>query len=84
MEPMKPMKYEMHEADNSGGLTISASCPRRVENGNIYAFFPGKRRLLIEQGGEMTTYDSGDRRTGASHNKAARDRRWPSRVRTER
>lgn len=27
-----------------------------------YAFFPEKRRLLIEEGGKLTTYDSGDHR----------------------
>ena len=32
------------------------------QNGILYAFFPGKRRLLIEQGEELTTYDSGDHR----------------------
>jgi hypothetical protein len=27
-----------------------------------YAFFAEKQRLLIEQGGKLTTYDSGDHR----------------------
>jgi hypothetical protein len=27
-----------------------------------YAFFPDARRLLIEQDGKLTTYDSGDHR----------------------
>jgi hypothetical protein len=27
-----------------------------------YAFFPEKRRLLVEQSGKLTTYDSGDHR----------------------
>jgi hypothetical protein len=32
-----------------------------------YAFFPDKRRLLIEHSGKLTTYDSGDHRiTGVS------------------
>ena len=29
-----------------------------------YAFFPDKRRLLIEQDGKLTTYNSGDHRIG--------------------
>jgi hypothetical protein len=29
-----------------------------------YAFFPHKRRLLVEQDGKLTTYDSGDHRIG--------------------
>jgi hypothetical protein len=29
-----------------------------AQNGIRYAFFPEKRRLLIEQGGKLTTYDT--------------------------
>lgn len=29
-----------------------------------YAFFPEKRRLLVEQNGTLTTYDSGTHRIG--------------------
>jgi hypothetical protein len=32
------------------------------QNGMRYAFFPQKQRLLIEQAGKLTTYDSGDHR----------------------
>jgi hypothetical protein len=32
------------------------------QNSVRYAFFPEKRRLLIEQGGKLTTYDSGEHR----------------------
>jgi hypothetical protein len=34
------------------------------QNEMRYAFFPDKRRLLIEQDGKLTTYDSGDHRIG--------------------
>lgn len=63
MEPMKPMSggekwwpKELGEPSTSGS-----------QNEMRYAFFPGKRRLLVEQGGKLTTYDSGDHRiTGVS------------------
>jgi hypothetical protein len=32
------------------------------QNGLRYAFFPEKRRLLVEQNGKLTTYDSGSHR----------------------
>ncbi len=31
-----------------------------AQNGMRYAFFPEKRRLLVEQDGKKTVYDSGD------------------------
>jgi len=62
MEPMKPMKpmeplkfdppwwpQELGEPSTSG-----------AQNGMRYAFFPEKRRLLVEQHGRKTVYDSGD------------------------
>lgn len=62
MEPMKPMapmtwmsggeKWwpdELGEPASSGG-----------QNGIRYAFFSDAKRLLIEENGEVTTYDSGD------------------------
>lgn len=63
MEPMKPMSggekwwpKELGEPSTSGS-----------QNEMRYAFFPGKRRLLVEQGGKLTTYDSADHRiTGVS------------------
>ncbi len=35
-----------------------------AQNGMKYAFFPEKRRLLIEANGQVSTYDSGDHRIG--------------------
>lgn len=56
MDPMKPMDFgpawwpsDLGEPSTSGG-----------QNGARYAFFPGARRLLIEDGGKLTTYDTGD------------------------
>ena len=56
MAPMKPMKrsdpwwpQELGQPSTSGG-----------QNDMRYAFFPDKHRLLIEQDGKLTTYDSGD------------------------
>ena len=56
MEPMKPMSGgEKWWPDDLGQPSTSGS-----QNAMRYAFFPEKRRLLIEQDGKLTTYDSGD------------------------
>ena len=56
MEPMKPMDFgpawwpaDLGEPSSSGG-----------QDGMRYAFFSARRRLLIEDGGELTTYDTGE------------------------
>jgi hypothetical protein len=72
MEPMKPMKPmapmkpmepmsggEKWWPDDLGQPSTSGS-----QNGMRYAFFPEKQRLLIEQDGKLTTYDSGDHQIG--------------------
>jgi hypothetical protein len=60
MEPMKPMAGgEKWWPDDLGQPSTTGS-----QNGMRYAFFPESRRLLIEQGGQLTTYDSGDHRIG--------------------
>ena len=62
MEPMKPMApisgegwwpKELGKPSSSGG-----------QNDLRYAFFPDKRRLLIDQDGTIATYDSGDHDIG--------------------
>jgi hypothetical protein len=56
MEPMKPMTGgDKWWPDDLGQPSTSGS-----QNGMRYAFFPGKRRLLIERDGKLTTYDSAD------------------------
>jgi hypothetical protein len=61
MEPMQPMKPmsggERWWPDDLGQPSSSGS-----QNSMRYAFFPEKRRLLIEQDGKLTTYDSADHR----------------------
>ncbi len=62
MEPMKPMKPM--EPMSSGpawwpsGLGEPAS--QGAQGSLRYAFFPEAKRLVIEQDGKTTTYDSGD------------------------
>lgn len=59
MEPMKPMEpmpaMEKWWPDALGHAASSGS-----QNGVRYAFFPDKRRLLIEENGKLRTYDSGE------------------------
>ena len=56
MEPMQPMSGgKAWWPDDLGQPSASGS-----QNSLRYAFFPDKRRLLIEQDGKLTTYDSGD------------------------
>ena len=53
---MKPVSGgEKWWPDDLGQPSTSGS-----QNSMRYAFFPEKRRLLIEQDGKLTTYDSGD------------------------
>ncbi len=60
MEPMKPMSGgEKWWPDDLGQPSTTGS-----QNAMRYAFFPDKRRLLIERDGTLTTYDSGDHRIG--------------------
>ncbi len=60
MEPMKPMTGG--EAWWPGDLGQPSSSGS--QNGMRYAFFPDKRRLLIDENGNVTAYDSGDHRIG--------------------
>lgn len=63
IKPMKPMEWlpgierwwpkELGEASSAGS-----------QNGVRYAFFPNRRRLLIQENGATTTYDSGDHQIG--------------------
>jgi hypothetical protein len=61
MEPMKPM--EPMEPMDSGEAwwpsDLGKPASSGSQNGMRYAFFPDKRRLLVEQNGKTTTYDSG-------------------------
>ena len=64
MEPMKPMKPMEPMKPMAGGETwwpedLGQPSTSGSQNGMRYAFFPDKQRLLIEQDGKLTTYDSG-------------------------
>ncbi len=60
MEPMKPMTGgEKWWPEELGQPSTSGS-----QNEMRYAFFPGKRRLLIEKNGTCHSYDSGDHKIG--------------------
>ena len=63
MEPMKPMK-PMDFGPAWWPETLGQPSTSGSQNGTRYAFFPEKRRLLIEEDGKLTAYDSGDHRIG--------------------
>ncbi len=58
MEPMKPIGPRWWPED-LGQPSTSGS-----QNSMRYAFFPENKRLLVEQDGKLTTYDSGDHHIG--------------------
>ena len=65
MEPMKPMKpmapmkpMDFGPAWWPGDLGDPSSSG--AQNEMRYAFFSGPRRLLVEDAGKLTTYDTGD------------------------
>jgi hypothetical protein len=67
LEPMKPMEPMQPMKPMSGGEKwwpeeLGQPSSNGSQNGMRYAFFPEKNRLLIEEGGKLTTYDSGDHR----------------------
>jgi hypothetical protein len=58
MEPMKPMTGgDKWWPDELGQPSTSGA-----QNGMRYAFFPDERRLLIDENGKVTSYDSGEHR----------------------
>ncbi len=59
MEPMKPME-PMGGGDPWWPKDLGDPASSGSQNGLRYAFFPGKKRLLVETGGKTRTYDSGD------------------------
>ena len=56
IEPMKPMDFGPAWWPNDLGEPSTSG----AQNGARYAFFPDARRLLIEDGGKLTTYDTGE------------------------
>jgi hypothetical protein len=59
MEPMKPME-PMSGGDKWWPDDLGQPSSSGSQNRLRYAFFPETRRLLIEQDGKRTTYDSGN------------------------
>jgi hypothetical protein len=63
MQPMQPMqpfpKIAPWWPESLGEPATSGA-----QNGQRYAFFPDKRRLLIEHDGTLDTYDTGDHQIG--------------------
>jgi len=56
MKPMEPLKFDPPWWPEELGHAASSG----AQNGMRYAFFPEKRRLLVERDGVKTIYDSGD------------------------
>ncbi len=70
MEPMTPMApIDFGPAWWPEALGQPASSG--AQDGLRYAFFPKARRLLVEQEGRVTTYDSGDHRIGGVSQQSA-------------
>jgi hypothetical protein len=69
MKPMEPMKPMAPMKPLSGGQRwwpedLGQPSTSGSQNGLRYAFFPERRRLLVERNGKLSTYDSGDHRIG--------------------
>lgn len=68
MEPMKPMQPMAPMAPMQSGSEdwwpkgLSQPGSSGAQNGMRYAFFAEQRRLVIEQDGAVTQYDTGDLR----------------------
>jgi hypothetical protein len=56
MKPMEPLKFDPPWWPEELGQPASSG----AQNGWRYAFFPEKRRLLIEQDGKKAVYDSAE------------------------
>ena len=56
MEPMKPMKG----GDAWWPKDLGSPSSSGAQDGMRYAFFPDKKRLVVETDGKAKTYDSGD------------------------
>lgn len=82
MEPMKPMKpmapmkpMKTMDASDSSWWPPELSKPSSSgeQNGVRYAVFPDQRRLVVEQGGKVAQYDTGEHRiSGVSQAQGAK------------
>jgi len=68
MEPMKPMQMQPMQPMDSGAPwwpgDLGQPSTSGAQNGTRYAFFPDARRLAVEDGGQVTVYDTGEHRIG--------------------
>ncbi len=65
MEPMKPMK-PMAPTEKWWPDTLGHPATTGAQNNTRYAVFPEASRLLIEQDGQLTTYDTADHQIGGA------------------
>jgi hypothetical protein len=56
MQPMKPMDFGPSWWPEDLGQPSTSG----AQDGARYAFFPEKRRLLVEREGKLATYDTGE------------------------
>jgi hypothetical protein len=80
VEPMKPMKPMEPMKPMSGGEIwwpgdLGHPSTTGSQNGLRYAFFADRHRLLIEQDGKLTTYDSGDHHISGVSQQVKQDQR---------
>ncbi len=80
MEPMKPMDFGTAWWPNDLGEPSTSG----AQNGGRYAFFPDARRLLIEDDGKLTTYDTASTRSAACLRRRVQDATSRSPARTVR
>ena len=83
MKPMKPMEPMEPMKPMSGGETwwpkdLGQPSSSGGQNDLRYAFFPDNQRLVIERGGETTTYDSGDHDIGGVEQQSGGDPEFSS------
>ncbi len=70
MRPMEPMTFDPPWWPEDLGQPSSSGAQGDMR----YAFFPEKRRLLIERGDRRTTYDTGTHRIGGVSQQSSHDR----------
>jgi hypothetical protein len=65
LEPMKPMK-PLEPMESWWPAALGEPSSTGSQNGLRYAFFLDAHRLLIDRGGTVTAYDSGQHRIGSN------------------
>ena len=65
MQPMKPMK-PMAPMEKWWPENLGHPATTGAQNNMRYAVFPQARRLLVEQNGQLTTYNTADHQIGGA------------------